>query len=427
MVRIGPTGPFDEEEVKSPFQVVFLSILMTIIFSGSMAILTLIHRSITWAVWGCIFIILLLFVKELRLGHLLLPFMPFFVWLCFYLSWGLIVSPATDIGFAAKAAVTSLTLATCIAILTSRPHYLQSLANCLQFSVMANLLLWVLAPRSSFISSLLKNRTTETDFSRFGGMFGNANELGYICLIAIIVSALAIPWIAWLGRLSSLPLLYLSASRKSSILFLAILILYVIIVQRRNAKFWVTALVLVIPSVMLLFLNDDLREKSQSAAENPAITRMLDWQEKDSSQKGAETRVDLLHTWLSILHDEPWYGYGLQTMSGTSYVPDHPEIVLIKGPYPLGTHNTYLGVWVDIGPVGFIAFILVLLHYARRSLFAKVDPLTKWVLVAFMVVNLAFLFVSHSHLFSFEGEISFALFFLLPSCLGLRELGRSLA
>jgi O-antigen ligase len=429
---IGSTGPFDEQMIKSPPRVVFLSILMTIILSGAFGILPIIHPSGTWVIWACIFIIIVLSVRELPLGHLLLPFMPYFLWLCFYLIWGLIVSPLTDVAFVIKTVVTTMVLATCLAILTAKPQYLRTFANCAQFSVVANLLLWALMPWSSGVTNLIMKLANQTDidmlgFYRYGGMVGNANMLGYICLIATIVSVLAVPWIAWMGRLACLPLLYLSASRKSSMMFLVILLLYVFIVQRRNVKFWITAVVLVVSSTMLLFLNDGLRAKSQSTAEDPAIARILDLQEKDSTLRGEETRVDLFHNWVTALRDEPWYGYGLQMMSGTLYVENHPEIVLMKGPYPTGTHNTYLGIWVDVGPVGFIAFILMMLHYARRCLFSDADPIAKWILVSFLAVNLTFLMVSHNHLFSFEGKVAFALFFLLPSSVGLMGLGRSLS
>jgi O-antigen ligase len=367
----------------------------------------------------------------LPLGHLLIPFLPYFVWLCFYLTWGLIVSPITDIGFASKTVVTTIILATCMAVLTSKPHYLRTFANCVQFSVVANLLVWALLPWSSILSTVVMRlgALTEADwlgYNRFGGMLGNANMLGYICLIATILSVLAVPWIAWIGRLSCLPILYLSASRKSTILYLVIIALYVVIIQRRNIKFWVAAVVLVCSSAMFLLVSDGLRAKSQLTTEDPFISRIIDLEEKSSRLSGETTRVDLLQNWLSVLRDEPWYGYGLQTMSGTQYVEGHPDIVLAKAPYPTGTHNTYLGVWIDIGPVGLLAFILMMLHYTRMCLSTNREPITKWILVSLLVVNLAFLFVSHNHLFSFEGKVSFALFLLLPSCAGLMGLGQSL-
>jgi O-antigen ligase len=431
MAGIDRAGPLDDQLTRSPLPVVFLSILMAFILSGALSLLPLIHPSGTWVVWGCIAILLVLFARELPLGRLLLPFAPYFLWLCFYLTWGLIVSPVTDFGFAGKTALTTLVLAACMAILTARPRYLRTFANCAQLSVVANLVLWVITPWSSNVAALLMRLANQTDadlagFNRYGGMLGNANMLGYICLIATIVSILAVPWVAWIGRLSCLPLLYLSASRKATILYLVILLLYVIIVQRRNFKFWVTAVVVVVSSTMILLLSDGFRAKSRLTMEDPAIVRLLDLQEKDSTEHGEETRVDLLHNWLAVLHDEPWYGYGLQAMSGTLSMENHPDIILLKGPYPTGTHNTYLGVWVDIGPVGFIAFILMMLYYAKKCLFTEGDAIMRWVMVSFLAVNLTFLFVSHNHLFSFEGKVAFALFFLLPSCAGLIGLRRSL-
>jgi O-antigen ligase len=427
----GYTDTVEGGAALAPVKVVFLSVLMTSILAGALGPLSLIHRSATWAVWGCIIVLIFLARKELPLVRLLLPVLPYMLWLCFYLIWGLIVSPNTDLGFAAKLLVTTTILALSMAILTANPNHLRIFANCAQFAVVANLLLWLLIPWSAQISALILKIAGRTDpdfsgFSRYGGMLGNPNMLGYICIVTTILSVLAVPWIAWMGRLSCLPLLYLGASRKSTMLYLAIILIYVMVVQRRSFKFWVTAAVLALSSVLVLVLSDGLTAKSHSATDNPVISRIMDLQEKDTDQRGGMTRADLLQHWISTLRDEPWYGYGLRAMVGRVYDEEHPEKVLVKGPYSMGAHNTYLGVWVEVGPVGFFAFLLLLFHYSRRCLFNGGDPITKWVLISFLVVNLAFLFVSHSHLFSFEGMACFTLFFLLPSSSGLWGLGRSL-
>jgi O-antigen ligase len=418
--------------ITTPPKIVLLSLLMAMVLSGSLYAIGMSYRNGTWVVWGCILVVILLCIKEFPLWRLMLPVMPYIAWLCFYLIWGVIVSPRTDIATASKVLVTTLILALCMSILTAKPNHLRTLANYAQLAVVANLLLWVLIPWSSKVALLMTTMAKQSDpdfsgFIRYGGMLGNANMLGYICLVATILSLLASPLVGWVGRLSCPPLLYLTASRKSAVLYIVILFLYVAIVKRRDIKFWMIALTLVISSAMIFMLNDGLRAKSHAVSENQAISRLMDLQEKDTAEGGGMTRIDLLHHWLSALRAAPWYGYGFQAMAGTIYDEDHPEKVLVKGPYPMGAHNTYLGVWVDIGPVGFIAFILMMLHYARLCLFTESDPNTKWVLVSFMVVNLTFLLVSHSHLFSFEGKATFTLFFLLPTCIGLKGLGEMLA
>jgi O-antigen ligase len=129
--------------------------------------------------------------------------------------------------------------------------------------------------------------------------------------------------------------------------------------------------------------------------------------------------VDLLRDWLTVVSAEPWYGYGLQAMAGTVVNEKDPTQVVRQGLFPYGTHNTYLGVWIDVGPVGFFAFLLMMAHYAKVSLFSRGSPTTRWALVSLLMCNLVILIVSHSHLFSFEGKCAFLLLFLLPGCSGL--------
>jgi O-antigen ligase len=319
-----------------------------------------------------------------------------------------------------------------MAILSARAQYLRALATAAQFSVVLNVLVLFLILGVPRFQALLMVVTQRLDpfvlgVSRFGGLWGNPNMSGYICLVATILSILAVPWVAWLGRLSCLPLLWLSASRKAMVLYILIFILYLLLVQLRNLKFWVASITLVTAMIMVLVLNDGLRRQSQAAPHNATISRLMDLSESETTQRGGQTRVDLLHHWTTLLAAEPWYGYGLKAMAGTLYDEDDPEKVLTKGLFPLGTHNTYLGVLIEVGPAGFLAFLLVMLHYAWVSLVNRADPISRWVLTSFLLCNLVILLVSHNHLFSFEGKMAFTLFFLLPSSAGLRELGQGLS
>jgi len=247
--------------------------------------------------------------------------------------------------------------------------------------------------------------------------------VGYMCLIILIMGFLAAPWAAWAGRITAIPLLYLAVSRKSIILLVLIIFMYLLVVKRREFKFWLMAFVLVVAGGITLTLADGLRAQSKQANENPIFARLMDLEEKDTAMRGGETRKDLLHHWVTIINEEPWYGYGLHSMAGNLFDENDPEKVLFRGRFPLGTHNTYLGVWVETGLVGLIAFLAAMIHYVRKCLTSGKLPITKWVLISLMLVNLIFLMVSHNHLFCFEGKIIFTMFFLLPSSYGLKALG----
>jgi len=122
--------------------------------------------------------------------------------------------------------------------------------------------------------------------------------------------------------------------------------------------------------------------------------------------------VDLLKSWLPIAARAPWYGYGLGAMSGYRAPRGEPR----KELNDVGTHNTYLGIWIDVGPVGLLAFLIVFLGYISKYFTYRFVPRVRWALLSLMLCNVVILTVSHNHLFCAEGLIAFSLFFLLPTC-----------
>lgn len=426
MADIGNGGSGWGASRGTPFKGILLSILMTILLGGALPLCFLLFGRLTWLFWcltgGCI----ALYARELSLRRLLRPVLPYLAWLCFYLVWGLIIAPVNDFAFAAKTLATTLVLAISMAILTSRPESLRTFACIVQFAVVGNLLVLALMTRYSVVAdtvALVSSDVGRFDMpdSRFGGLWGNPNMAGYVCLVVTILSVFARPLFAWIGRLSCLPLLYLTSSRKAAILYLLIALLYLFLVQRRNLRFWVGALTTVTALVIAFVLSSGLQATSRRAASDRHISRILDVTEKDTAERGGMTRVDLLKDWIRVVSVEPWYGYGLQAMVGDVVDPKHPSLVVRQGLFPTGAHNTYLGVWIDIGPVGFFAFLLMLAHYAKASLFSRGSPTTRWALISLLICNLVILVVSHSHLFSFEGKCAFLLFFLLPTCPALMK------
>jgi len=415
---------------RTPLKGIVLAVLMTILLGGALPLCFLLFGSLAWLFWGLTLGILLLFALEMPVWRLLPPLAPYLAWLCFYLIWGLIVSPYTDWMFALKTLGTTLILGLSLAIMTARPQHLRTLASVAQFAVVGNLVVLFFMVRYPGFATLVDSVSLdagrfEVGVSRFSGLWGNPNMAGYVCVVVTILSVFARPWIGWLGRLACPPLLYLTASRKSVILYLVICLLYLLVVQRRNLKFWALAATAAAGLVIVFSLSSGLQATSQAAARDVHISRLLDIQEKVGAESGNGTRLDLFKDWMGKVAVEPWYGYGLQAMAGTMVDPVNPNNVLRYGVFPVGTHNTYLGVWVDIGPIGLLAFLAMLLYYAKTSLAAHGPPLFRWALVSFLVVNLVILVVSHSHLFSFEGKYAFLLFFLLPSCQGLRDWSRS--
>lgn len=397
----------------------------TLILAGAMGFMSYYLRASTWMVWALMTLIVTVLWRRLRLGHLLVPLRPYLLWLGFYMVWGLIVANYRDYSFAFKVMVTTVLLGGCAAVSCANVRNLARLAMAAQFAVMANLLVLVLANMSSHVAQViqtitLRSASFEEGLSRYGGLWGNPNMAGYICLVATLLSVFAAPWAARLGRLSCLPLLYLSSSRKSVVLYLAILALYLIMVRRRSLKFWLGAVTLIMALGMAFTLSSSLRKESAAVERNPYVSRLLDLTETSQEQRGDETRVELFKEWYEVLANEPWYGYGLEAMAGTLYSSENRYQVLNKGILPLGTHNTYLGVWIETGPFGFAVFMAVMLMYLRRCFTVRGPARIRWALVSLALVNAIFLFVSHSHLFSPESQIVCTLMFLLPNSPAIR-------
>jgi O-antigen ligase len=250
---------------------------------------------------------------------------------------------------------------------------------------------------------------------RYAGLWGNPNLGAFVCLVAFALSVFARRWVAWLGRLTCVPLLYLAASRRGLVFFVAMVVLYALMVRRNSGRFWFATLAFGATAAIALSLSLGLRQEVRTASQDAALARVMDLEERDTMARGGATRWGLLEDYLSVVGDAPWYGYGLQAMAGTQYDEDNPDRVLRKGIMELGTHNTYLGVWVDVGPAGFLAFLLVIGHYVRRSMRFRGEPSSRWAVLSLGLVMAAYLMFSHDLLFVFAGQVAYALLFLLPS------------
>ena len=399
-----------------------LSVVMGIALSGALPFLSYFFRGFTWLVWAVALVLVATSAREMQLRRLLAPMAPYLLWLVCYLAWGLIVAENVPLEatYAAKVLATTLLIGSCVALLTARAEHLRSLANAAQFAVAVNLLLVFLVPHSSSLERVILAVTMRSGLysvgiGRYAGLWGNPNMAAFICLVAFALSVFASRWVAWLGRLSCVPLLYLAASRRGLVFFVAMLVLYALMVRRNSGRFWFAGLALGATAAIALTLSLGLRQEVRTASQDAALTRLMDLEERDTRARGGTTRSELLEDYLPIVADAPWYGYGLQAMAGTQYEEGDPNKVLRKGILELGTHNTYLGVWLDIGPAGFLAFLLVMGYYARRCLRFRGEPGARWGVFSLGLVMVSYLMFSHDLLFVFVGQVAYALLFLLPA------------
>ena len=401
-----------------------LTVIMALIAGGFLPVFSMLFRPATWCIWIIVFIIVCLCARRLPLLRLVQPALPYYLWLLGFLVWGLIVSPVPNYLFGFKVAVTTLLIAFAMAVVTSEFRFLSLFANLMQWIVGANVALIPLmavspAVRNFISTAALGGEAYEPGITRFSGFWDNPNMAGYMCLIAILLSIWARPLAAWVGRLGALPVIYYAASRKSLLLLALMLLLNIVIVQRHHLNRMFLLLVIPVLAAIGLMISGGLaREARSDLAGDANVTRLMDITESNTAQAGGGTRVDLLHEWIQTAKGAPWFGYGFGAMAGRIDVYGR----VIDPHLPVaGSHNTYVGVMVEVGLVGFVGFLLVLLHYSRIYLSVRGPTDVRWALLSFLACNTIILFVSHSHLFSFEGKTIYALFFLLPVCPALKE------
>jgi len=391
-----------------------LALLLIPVWSGALSIIGNISGIGLRAIWLLFCFLLFYLSQTIPIKRLLYPMWPYLAWLFCYLALGLVVSPNRTLPLALTIGFYTIVFASAISILTSKQEYLKLFANCAQWVLVINIIFLLLVIRYPDLQSIAASEPPtgevfEIAKERFAGLWGNPNMAGYVCIISILLSTWATRWVSWLGRFSGIAIVYLSASRKAALLLGVVLLLNMLIVQRRNTKAWVILGIGVVATTLLLVFGNRLLGRSVSnLASDRKIARIIDFSEKDTE---GGTRVDLLKSWLPIAARAPWYGYGLGAMGGSQPRSANPRKELDE----TGTHNTYLGIWVDVGPVGLLAFLVVFAGYIYRYLRSKFVPEVRWALLSLMICNVLILTVSHSHLFCAEGIMAFSLFFLLPT------------
>jgi len=146
-------------------------------------------------------------------------------------------------------------------------------------------------------------------------------------------------------------------------------------------------------------------------ASDQTLARVLDVTESKTTAEGGGSRVNVLKDWLGKVPAEPWYGYGLYTFNGGEAV----EVPVQRPEFPIiGPHNLYLGIFLDVGIVGLLSFlglIVYQLNVIRRS---PLVPSTRNALFAFCLILLVFSNFNHNMLSDYSGWIGYALMFMLP-------------
>jgi O-antigen ligase len=319
--------------------------------------------------------------------------------------------PIFDQGY--RLAFRFISILAAMAVVTSRPSRLRLFADTAQWVLAANLAVTILLLWRPEYQQLpfFTNLNVDVESDRFAGLWGNANQAGLVSLVILVLSHWASRPQARIGQLCGLLIIYLTASRTAIWILVALATLY--LVFRASPRFRLNALLLAVVLAMGGFFALKASGRSlESLVENsPTISRVLDVSESRTEAAGQGSRLQVLKTWVRMLPSEPWYGFGLYTLYGG----ESSESVTRPGFPTVGPHNLYLGILLDVGLLGLVSFLGLLLLQLDRLYRAPLTASARQVLFALAFILLVFSNFNHDMLSDYPGWMAYSLFFLLPA------------
>jgi O-antigen ligase len=401
-----------------------LIIVLAIMLGGIFpAIFILFSQTAVWLVWSFLWIAIIILWIKLPVIRLMRPMTPMIVWLLGYIIWGIMSAtyPILDSGF--RLAFRFITIALTIAIITSHPKNLSLFAEASQWVLVLNLIVtFILMTFPQYQSLPMFTRlNVESYTDRFAGLWGDANEAGLVSLIILVLSYWARPWIAWMGRICGVLIIYLTVSRTATWILVGLLVFHFMVSLNRKTQLKILIFFVVLLSGFFCFAKYKNLDPVAIVANNPTVSRVMDITEAKTRAEGIDSRVDLMARWMSLASKEPWYGYGLYSLEGD----ESHETWTHRGFPSAGTHNLYLGLYIDAGLVGLSTFLLLigyqLINIYRAPLPAKVLR----AIFSLCFVALVFANANHQLIMAYPGWIAFSLIFLLPYSPALRPSNQS--
>lgn len=410
--NIAPAGskaPQSQDDRKA----FLLAGLMGFMVAGGYQVVAAMMRPMLWALWAMQLTLIVLLARGLPLRRLMKPVIPFFIWYGFYCIWGVIVSPLPVADDAVKMVFYLTTIAFSLVILAEKSAYFRQFANASQFAALANFLI-VLALlifpqfQDVLVSGDLAHADVQLYSQRFAGLWGNANVAGLMALVIIALSVWATGSIAWVGRVSAMVLIYLTASRTA---FWILVLLVVMLVPHLSRRLAAAVMLAVVPLLLAGALLTDQVSLLTALSSDQNIARMLDYDESQAYDLGKPTRLDLMESWVAVIERHPWIGNGLNTMSGGG-----SQNVVFRSDVPYsGIHNIFLGLWVDSGILGLVSYLIFIIWAAFRVWTLKCDYLYHWGIRSILLIQLIFSQFNHNMLSDMYGLVIITLILLLPA------------
>lgn len=288
----------------------------------------------------------------------------------------------------------------------------------------------------------------EAGVRRVYAVYGSPNSIG---LLFDYVLPVALAWglgrVPWRGRLLALALsalmfvvLYLTHSLGAGI-GIAVATLFVVVFSIRNRR------ILLIGGVIALVLAVVVVAVYHTELINYVVDRHADAFGTGTAAK----RVYLWQAALSMIHDSPWLGYGLDNWlchySQNAICPNtlhHYWLLrdpvtghstgLANEPDLSHPHNIFLHVWVSMGVFGLLAFVVVIILFywlftriliSLHSASTKQDEQLRWMTLGVGAAMLAALVQGQVDSAFLEQDLSFCFWTLVAALLLLRVLSQT--
>jgi hypothetical protein len=344
----------------------------------------------------------------------------YLLWILFYVVWGTAFSwdPGLVLPEGGRVLLRNVFLTASFVLTVGGRRHLAALARLIGLTAVVNFAICAYETLNPTLiedlARFLNPDATAFNVFRPGALWSNPNEAAFGFLFALLLSRWDRGVCAWVARLAALAGIALTASRTGLYLVVACALLYglfragVLIRDTRRAAValnvaWVGCLALVALALVLPLGFD--------VSDNYVTRRVLDYDESSTREAGGESRAELAAQAFDAALDGPWHGYGLFTFQDLAGSAVHSIT-------STGTHNIYLAVFGEVGPVGLAVYLAVLGLGVVRLFTCRALPEDRFVMAllwgSYLVIGVTW----HNQLISVSGMVYVALLYHLPGLLG---------
>ncbi|MDB6175433.1 MAG: hypothetical protein JWL59_4744 [Chthoniobacteraceae bacterium] len=285
----------------------------------------------------------------------------YLIWIFAYLLWASLASADNVVFFeGVRLFIKNVLLISALAIALTY-NTIRRFSGFVQLAVVGNccLSVWEAFDPELVRAIALTRQEDATAFNvlRPAGLWSNPDEAAFAIIFALLLSRWASPRLAALGRIAGLTALILTASRTGT--YLTVFCMLILAAERLRSlrpAYQLLILASILPAIAAILLTvqglsvPDINEHGQ-------ISRIFDINES-TRDPDAASRLEIAITAVTTALDHPWYGSGLFTFQCEGTFPAVLDVP---------SHNVYLTVWGEAGPVVFATYLFILAYGLFKS------------------------------------------------------------